>query len=543
MAMTGEAEAKRGVRAWQIVAAVLALVTLAALIAWTQRKPLAQGALDRALAARGVPARYRIASIGLRWERIEHVIIGDPRDPDLTADWAELRLSAGLGGVTATAIRAGGVRLKGRLVNGTLRLGALDRLLPAPSGKPFTLPDLDVDLSDARMRLDTPYGQVGMRLDGAGSLAGGFRGKLAAIAPRFAAGGCEGERVTAFADIAIANRSPHLTGPARAELLTCSGTKLLCPAMAIDAGLAEALDRWRGGATIEAARLSGPVTLEQIGGSITFAGAARDTLGTIRLKAATAVLAANRARDLSIDGHYRLRSGVNFEGRAAALVTPDSAFAASLTRAAKGATATPAAPLLRQLAASAVAARDLTVNADISVSRNALAIARIVASSKSGAVLHVEGAQGLRIGAQGFFADTEGRLSGGGFPAVAAQFRRLANGETRGIARVAPYASGGAKLVLTTVSFAASPAGAMRIAATATFDGPLGDGRVEGLRAPILALVGSRGTVVVNPGCAPLAFRSLAISGLVLNPATLALCPQGGAMIRVAGGRLSGGAA
>ncbi|MEG8052507.1 hypothetical protein QP185_03200 [Sphingomonas aerolata] len=75
-------------------------------------------------------------------------------------------------------MRAGRVRLRGRLVGGRLSLGAIDRLLPAPSGKPFALPALDATVDDARMRLETPYGLVGLKLSGTGKLDNGFRARL-----------------------------------------------------------------------------------------------------------------------------------------------------------------------------------------------------------------------------------------------------------------------------------------------------------------------------------------------------------------------------
>ncbi len=56
--------------------------------------------------------------------------------------------------------------------------------------EPFRLPDLDLRLIDARGRMDTDYGLVGLKLDGGGNLRGGFGGTLAAVAPRAAVAGC-----------------------------------------------------------------------------------------------------------------------------------------------------------------------------------------------------------------------------------------------------------------------------------------------------------------------------------------------------------------
>ncbi|WP_164159316.1 hypothetical protein, partial [Stenotrophomonas maltophilia] len=85
---------------------------------------------------------------------------------------------------------AGTVRVKGRIANGTLSLGTLDRLLPPPSGKPFSLPRLIVDVADARLRLDSGGGMVELALSGKGMLTDGFAGMLRADATRLRISDC-----------------------------------------------------------------------------------------------------------------------------------------------------------------------------------------------------------------------------------------------------------------------------------------------------------------------------------------------------------------
>lgn len=124
----------RRFRRLQRVLIGLALVLLVALIGlWIARKPLAGDVVNRELARRGVPARYTITDLGLGRQRLTNVVIGDPRRPDLVADWLETRTRLTLSGPKVTGVRAGRVRLRGRLVDGRISLGALDRLMPAPS--------------------------------------------------------------------------------------------------------------------------------------------------------------------------------------------------------------------------------------------------------------------------------------------------------------------------------------------------------------------------------------------------------------------------
>ena len=94
-------------------------------------------------------------------------------------------------------IRARGLRLYGRLVDGRLRLGQLDKLMPPPSGAPFRLPDQKVDLADAGIRLETPWGVAGIGIEGQGRLSDGFRGRLTVSSRALAPGSCRIEALRA----------------------------------------------------------------------------------------------------------------------------------------------------------------------------------------------------------------------------------------------------------------------------------------------------------------------------------------------------------
>ena len=162
-------------RKWVWLAAA-AFPLIVAGIVWAQRTPIAQSMLNEELAKRNVSARYVITRLGTKRQRIEDIVIGDPARPDLTAEWAEIDTSLRFSGATVTAIRAGGVRLRGRLVDGVVSFGSVDRLLPAPTGKPFALPSLDIEVSDGQLALVTPWGPVGVFAQGRGDLANAFKG-------------------------------------------------------------------------------------------------------------------------------------------------------------------------------------------------------------------------------------------------------------------------------------------------------------------------------------------------------------------------------
>ena len=140
-------------------------VLLAILIgAWISRRPIAEHFIEQELSRRGVHATYKIESIGLHNQIIRDVVIGDPANPDLTARYAKIQMRIlWTGGVEVYRIAARGVRLRGELRRGgTVSWGEIDKLLPPPSGKPFSLPDIAVDVADTSVALKTQFGCKGV---------------------------------------------------------------------------------------------------------------------------------------------------------------------------------------------------------------------------------------------------------------------------------------------------------------------------------------------------------------------------------------------
>ena len=262
---------------WAALVVGLAFILLLALILlWFQRKPIAQGFVDRELTRSGVPARYRIADLGPWGQRLTDVVIGDPAHPDLVADWVELETAVGFSGIEVRAVRAGQVRMRGRLVDGKLSLGAIDRLMPASSGKPFALPDLEASIADGRMRLETPWGVVGLKLSGEGRLSDDFTGRAAAISDAMEFGGCRVGQATARFAVRIQEGRPDIAGPVRAARLTCPQIEAEGLAATLDATLNERFDRWRGSMDAQVGRArSDGVAATRLAGSVTFDGGRR----------------------------------------------------------------------------------------------------------------------------------------------------------------------------------------------------------------------------------------------------------------------------
>ena len=539
------------------VALVVALLLLAGLLVlWLVRKPIAEGFIDRELAKAGVPARYDIADLALGGQRLTDVVIGDPAHPDLVADWVETRTGVGLSGPYLEGVRAGKVRLRGRLVDGKVSLGAIDKLLPASSGKPFSLPALDVSVADGRMRLETAQGVVGLKLAGSGKLDDGFRGSLAAISERLDIGGCVIDRLAATVKLRIDAAKPTITGPVRVSRLACGTTQAEQIAADLDVGLSAALDRWQGKAalTTGAGRMPG-ATLASAGGTIDFTGTAATTGGKANIAADTVRTIEGGARRVLVAGTYRIGKQIAFDGRAQA---SGAAVAqkrlAGLTGIGGAAPGTPVAPLATA-AAQAIqkAGRGFAADADLRVQidggRGKAVLSRLALAAASGARVALGGGSGVAFGwpNDGVRLDTVLAMRGGGLPEARISLAQAKPGAAiRGVATISPYSAGGASLALTPVTFSATPGGATSITTRVTLGGPIGAGgpgnRVDGLSMPVAALWNGRGRLVVNTGCAPLAVQRLAISGLVLDPSRLTLCPVDGALVQVNGARVSGGA-
>lgn len=555
--------ARRRRRARRFTIYVLSVVTVLGTATWIQRKPIASEFIDRELRARGVPASYTVADIGLRRQRLENIVIGDPRNPDLKADWAEVDVVLGLHGPHIRAVRAGGVRLRGRLVDGQLRMGAVDRLLPEPSGEPFALPDMNVALADARMRLETPMGLVGLAFDGKGNLANGFRGRLGTVVPAVAVSGCEMRNARGGFSIAIADRRPSLKGPLTFDGVACpaQALRLNRAAFGVDTRLSVGLDQWDGMTSVAIANISyGADRLGNVAGAVAFAGNAGRTQGRMALTSGGVTVAGISGQEARVEGDYAV--GPAADGYAASLdgkaTLAHFAVGAerlkaidALPNALRG---TPLGPLAEALTVAAIrAGGDATASSAFNLRQRgnagSLALSQLAISSASGARLEADGKEGIRIawpdGAVGF--DGRMRLAGGGFPNAEISLRQpVAGGPISGEAKIAPFAAGGARLALAPVRFSAEGR-QTRFDTRVELDGPIGDGAVRQLTLPVSGTLDGRGGYAINPGCTLVGFRALDVSGLELAPARLSLCAldgralvsSNGGGVRV-GGRIEG---
>jgi hypothetical protein len=538
--------------------ALLGLILLALLIAWTQRRPIAADFIERELARRNVRATYEVTRIGFRTQRLENLVIGDPRDPDLTARWVEVRLSwSGFSRPKVNLITARGVRLNARLArNGKISFGEIDRLLPPPTGLPFRFPDQHVDIADTSVRFDTPAGRVGIALEGRGNLADGFRGRMAAAAHALRPGGCSLDRVRGLWTVAISDLKPSFRGPASAARLAC-GERLAVSGIGadLDVGLAPGLDSWSGSTALRAARLqSGSTLLTGLGGRLGLQGNSQMTRGALDLASAAARIGGVTASRASIEGRYGLslaNGGFTLLGDAAARGVSARPAVAGAVAALGSAGGTPLEPVGDSLAAAlARASGAFDANASVRLVNGrhfgGVRFERLSAASRSGARVELGGGQGLTHYWPSGLTRLDGDLavSGGGFPAIRLSLSQpRPGGAISGTGRVQPMRVGSSRLALGDISFTAAPGGETRVSTVATIDGPLDNGRVRGLVLPISGRLDGRGGFAFGTGCTPARFEALQVGTVRLGRTLLPLCPTGRALVwKSPGGKVMGGA-
>lgn len=527
---------------------VLLLTVL--LVAWLQRRTIAREFVDQELSRRGVRAQYQIDQLSPWRQRLTHVVIGDPRNPDLVADWIELGTTLSPWGARVLALRAGQVRIKARLAQGHLSLGEIDRLMPPPSGKPFTLPHVELDVADLAMRLDSGHGRVDLGFAGKGMLDNGFAGTARVAAPRLDLAGCAMLGLSGTMKLRIRRARPDLAGPLAAARLDCGTLRADRPQVALEAILSAGLDGWNGTARVNLAALSMPQRrVSAVAGDVSFAGGVSGTHGGIALGTGRFAMPEAAGGQLQLRGDYAQRSnGFEYRGRVAA-------GSASLSRAlrdkirgtAASAQGTPLGPVVAQVAgatATAAAAFDASADLVLAVSSTGMQyrLPRLEVAAANGARFSFDRGSGVRGDSKEAAPRIDGTLAlrGGGMPeALVRLSQKPGDARLYGVGFVQPYAAGGSSLALSNVVFVLGESGGT-MRTFATLSGPFAGGRIDRLALPLDARWRG-GSITLNPGCTPVRFERIAAAGAVLAPGSVTACPLGSAMLHTGPGGVVGG--
>lgn len=530
---------------WLTTGAVVVLVTAA----WLARGPIADRFIRDQLDSRGVTARYTIDEIGFRTERLTNLVIGDPVRPDLTAKLVEVTVGYGLSGPYLSGIRADGVRLYGRFVDGQLSLGSLDKFRDPADKTPFALPDLLAKLTDARARIETPWGDIGAALNGSGNLRRDFKGKLALVAPDIVAVGCRARDATFYGAVEVRNVRPALKGPLRAASLSCAdgGVTASSPQIALDLSLSENLKSWDGTADAAVARLdAGPVTADRLGMQARFSGDARRAALTLDAEAGRLHGADFAAQTV----HLKAKGVV---GAAAPVIEGDIDFARasggnalrrSIVDGAKGLGGSPVGPLAERAAAAlSLMLADVRGRSGFALTgeRRDARIALLAPELSSASGARLVGSADSRVAylfaaaAPAFVASGRWSFAGGDLPSGSVTLDRRADGRMDGIATFAAYGAGGAQLALAPIRFSGDPGSTLRFSTVAELSGPLAGGRVDGLSLPLAGALGPSGVVTLDGGCRRVSAGRIILSGFRFDRSALDLCSRPGAPLLGAG--------
>jgi hypothetical protein len=536
-------------------AGIVTLLVLALGAAWLSRERIAGNIIEGQLEAYDIPATYRIERIGGRRQIVRDVVVGDPARPDLTVERAEVRIVYRLGAPRIERITLVNPRLYGRLVDGRVSFGSLDRLIYRDTGKPPGLPELDLAIRDGRALIRTPYGPVGAKLEGAGPISDGFAGTLAVAAPALAASDCVARRTSLFGRVTTSAGKPSFSGPLRLAELSCPGTRF--ETSRIDADLELTGDERLAAVEGRIGLATGPVRYAAYGAAgaeLTLRGNWKDDLLDERHTVALRGLATPQvnAALLTLEGSLRASKGLaridlrsDVEGNG---LRPGPALRGAIDRLARAGEGTLVAPLARRFAnALARQARGSSFSADLAVRRQEGVTSVMVPRAEmlgggGGRVLALS-----RVEAS-FGGAAPPRLAGnivtGGpdMPEIAGRMERSAASGAVFRLAMQPYRAGAASLAVPQMSVVQGRDGAIGFAGRVLASGPLPGGTARGLALPVSGRWTPGGALSVWRECVDARFERLELANLTLERRGITLCPPPGRAIVESGrGRYGGG--
>lgn len=530
--------ARRGLLAFSLV------LGMAVLLAWFQRREIADDLIADVFRERGIPARYTIESIGTRRQVITGIVIGDPARPDLTIDRMVVRINPRLGLPEVTGIEMGQARLYGSYRNGKLSLGSLDPLLFTGSEEPFRLPDLNVSVADGRALMVTEYGRIGVKLAGKGALRGGFTGEVAAISRDLSAGDCSAANTTLYGTLAIEDEAPRFTGPLRFDRLACPGSDLAVAqgSVQLDVGADKALAAAEGEAQL---RLADASMAENRAGALEGGGefSWRDGGLTSAFELALRDVSTPQAMvaALELDGDFRAREDFARMELASSVDGTGVRLGQGLERSLAGLADSTDGTLLQPLLARAreglaAESRRSALAGNFILRSNADGLTAVVPDmtlrGSSGATLVALSRGALRMGEAGAPVFSGNFATAGeGLPQIAGRMEQDAPGGLTMRLRMSEYAAGDARLEVPEMVLIQRPDGALSMEGGIRASGALPGGSARNLELPVSGTYSPGGQLAMWSGCTRARFDSLEVSNLTFGRQELLLCPPRGSSI------------
>jgi hypothetical protein len=527
--------------------AALLIVVAGITILWIERRPIATHYLKREFERRGVTATYHLDRVGLRTQEVHDLVIGDPRRPDLVAQHAIIQMQFKLdGSFRVYRVIARGVRLRGQLIRGKVSWGQIDKLLPPPSKKPFQLPNVVLNVRDASIALATPFGPVGVALQGNGMLSGGFKGHVAVASPWIVPGRCAAATLRADLAVAVVARHPHVEGPVVLDRFSCPASHfdVAAPRFDAKASFNESFTSVDGSGRMAIETLTaGENGLAAFAGDLTYKGSLAEVNGRVKVSAQQSRMGTINADRTRLSGGYHLgiRSGTfaligDFAADSSAL---DPSMIAGVTQPLAAAAKTPIGPVASSIGNAILrTARNFNIDGQIKVVNfpggGAARVAGADIVGPAGARARISSGTGVTYywPSGGLRIDGDIQMAGGGLPTARVSLRQPHSGSPMsGVAEIAPYAANGQRLALAPIRFGPGPGNATALATVAQLDGRFSNGRVQALRLPIQGRIGRAGSFAFGTSCAVVSWRYLQMSALQLGAARIPVCPVGPAIV------------
>ncbi len=536
----------RTILTW-VVAAVLLIIVIALVAIWIERRPIARSLINHELKSKGVTGSYKLDRVGLRTQQISDLSIGNPEHPDVTAKRVLIQMRLKLNGsIDVYRIVARGVRLHGKVLkSGRVSWGQIDKLLPPSSGKPFSLPDVSLDIADSSISLKTPWGPLGFAVQGNGNLTGGFNGHFVLTAPKLTPGKCTATNVRGTAAIEVKARHPHVQGPLTADKFACPASRLsvVQPRLELNAKFAEAFNSFDAKARMMSKVLTaGDNGLAAMNGTITFVGDPVNASGAVDVTAQKSRLGTITADRTRVWGKYRLKTTAgslimtgHYDADGAALAP---SMISGLTDALQATRSTPIGPVASAIGkALTTSARNFDVDGGIRLVNfpgyGGARVTDATVTTPAGGRATIKGGKGISYywprGQLRF--DGTLTMSGGGLPTGSVTLHQAQNGALNGFGSFQPYVVNGSKLSLTGLRFNGQPNGATNFSALAGLTGKFPGGTVQDLNLPINGTAGPNGRILVGKQCMVVTWDMLKMQQLRLGHTRLPVCPTGVAII------------
>lgn len=537
---------------WQLSIILCVLIAIAIGLAWVSRKDIADDFILQELEAMGLEATYDIVEIGPERQVLRNILVGDADRPDLTIE--ELRidttlalLSADLGRITLVK-----PRLYASYRDGSLSFGKLDPLIFTDSDEPFALPAYDMVIEDGRASLESDYGDLGVKLDGAGLLNDGFAGKLAVNAPKLSVEGCSIAEATIYGNLTTQNGAPGFDGPVRLGELDCPQYDLAFRQLNLGAQIALAADL----TTLDAKSSLALARLDTIGiaskrvtGNVNLAWNSPDEDGE-RLSNIKYDLSAQNVggqewnlSNLEAQGGLRIRGAferseldaqleaINFAAGEGA-----GAMLAEIEAQSEGTLLAPLAAKLQRglgdLERSNRLSGRITAKQTGSILTGVIPEARLRNQSGQSAIALSQmqftsgGIGGTRL--SGNFV-----TSGRDLPRITGRMEQRGGDYLAMRVAMPEFRERNSSLSIPQLYLRQNRSGAIELSGALQASGPIPGGNVLGLTVPIEGRWSQSAGLLMWERCQELSYRNLDISGLDLSNQKLRLCPKAGRAILV----------